>query len=58
MKRYLRRITKRNDRVFVHIINIPAELVRELETKVSNTIIEFKIKDHSIVIKNWYKPRV
>lgn len=49
MKRYLRRVTKRNDRVFAHTISIPAELVRKLD--ISNAIIELKIKDGSIVIK-------
>ena len=53
VKRYLRRVTKRNDRVFAHTISIPAELVIELE--LSNTIVELKIKDGFIVIKKWYK---
>lgn len=43
MKRYLRRVTKRNDRVFSHTINIPTELVRELG--LSDAIVELKIKD-------------
>ena len=49
MKCYLRRVTKRNDRVFAHTVSIPAELVRELG--LSDTIVELKIKDGSIVIK-------
>jgi len=49
MKRYLRKVTKRNDRTFAHTISVPAELVKELE--LSETIVELKIKDGSIVIK-------
>ncbi len=49
MKRYLRRVTKRNDRVFAHTTSIPAELVRELD--LSESIVELKIKDDSIVVK-------
>ena len=49
VKRYLRIVTKRNDRVFSHTINIPAKLV--LELGLSNAIVELKIKDGSIMIK-------
>jgi len=49
MKRYLRRVTKRNDRVFAHTISIPAKLVLELE--LSDAIVELKIIDGSIMIK-------
>ena len=49
MKRYLRRVTKRNDRTFAHTISIPAEIVRELD--LSDAIIEFEIKDDSVVMK-------
>ena len=49
VKRYLRRVTKRNDRVFAHTTSIPAEIVRKLD--LSDAIVELKIKDGSIVIK-------
>lgn len=49
MKRYLRRVTKRNDRVFAHTTSIPAELVRELG--LSDAIVELKIKDDTIIIR-------
>ncbi len=42
-------MTKRNDRVFSHTINIPADMVKKL--KLSGNIVELKIKDNSIVIK-------
>ena len=49
MKCYLRRVTKRNDRVFAHTISVPAELVEELG--LSDSIVELKIKDDYIMIK-------
>ncbi len=49
MKRYLRTVTKRSDRVFSHTINIPANMVKKLE--LSGNIVELKIKDNSIIIK-------
>ncbi len=49
MKRYFRRVTKRNDRVFAHTTSIPAELVRELD--LSDVIVELKIKDDTIIIR-------
>jgi len=49
MKRYLRRVAKRNDRIFAHTINIPVKLVGELG--LSDAIVELKIKDGSIMIK-------
>jgi len=49
MKRYLRKVTKRNDRIFSHTLSIPADMVKKL--KLSENIIELKIIDDSIVIK-------
>ena len=49
MKCYLRRVTKQNDRVFVHTTSIPAEIVKEMD--LSDVIVELKIKDGSIVIR-------
>ncbi len=49
MKRYLRTVTKRNDRVFSHTLSIPVDIVKKLE--LSENIVELKIKDGSIVIK-------
>ncbi len=49
MKRYFRTVIKRNDRVFSHTINIPADMIKKLE--LSGNIVELKIKDNSIVIK-------
>ena len=49
MKRYLRTVTKRNDRAFAHTISIPVEIVRELD--LSDVIMEFEIKDDSVVMK-------
>jgi len=49
MKRYLRRVSKRSNRQFQHSLNIPANMVRNL--KLSESIVELKMKDDYIVIK-------
>ena len=49
MKRYLRRVTKKSNSKFEHAINIPVDMVKKLE--LSDSIVELKIKDDSIVIK-------
>jgi len=49
MKRYLRRVAKRSNRQFQHSLNIPVNMVRKL--KLSESIVELKMKDDSIVIK-------
>jgi len=49
MKRYLRRVTKRSNRKFEHWLSVPANIVRELE--LSESIVELKIKDGSVVMK-------
>jgi len=40
MKRYLRRVAKRNDRVFSYTISIPVKLV--LELGLSDSMVELK----------------
>ena len=54
MKRYLRRVVKRNDRVFSHTLSIPVDMVRKLE--LSGSIVELKIKDGSIIIQKLAEP--
>ena len=49
MRKYVRRITKRNDNVFSHTISIPAKFVRKLG--LSDSLVELKIKEDFIVIK-------
>jgi len=49
MKRYLRRVAKRSNRQFQHSLNIPVNMVRKL--KLSESIVELKMKDDYIVIK-------
>lgn len=49
MKRYLRRVAKRSNRQFQHSLNIPVNMVRKL--KLSESIVELKIRDDSIIIK-------
>jgi len=49
MKRYLRTVTKRNDRIFSHTLNIPVDIVKKLE--LSNSMVELEIIDGLIVIK-------
>ncbi len=49
MKRYLRRVVKRSNRQFQHSLNIPVNMVRKL--KLSESIVELKIRDDCIIIK-------
>lgn len=49
MKRYLRKVVKKSDRKFEHVMSIPVDMVRKLD--LSDSIVELKIRNDSIVIK-------
>jgi len=49
MKRYLRKISKKSNSRFEHLLSIPANIVKKLE--LSESIVELQIKDGYFTVK-------
>ncbi len=49
MKRYLRKVSKKSDSRFAHLLSIPVDVVRKLG--LSESIVEITIKEDYFIVK-------